>query len=247
MSPQQAHKTWGKGDIKKKNVVRICLLNFFHINWLAENFQESSKNTVPKMPLRQNLSTVSTPKRRPFKAAKASQSNSAIILQVAQQGAKLIPGCRVHQAGSWLAGRLSVRKLACMVYVYLHLGYFLMPVNIPYMDARGIEDVSWRWFPWWCKKTPWLAPEKISGKVGRFVQSENIIKCAKPWHWSQNCNTSWLPLQPPTNKKLPWRFLSRWRLRISPHGLASSQTYAKASVRTPNKMTRSYGTWTAHN
>ena len=29
---------------------------------------------------------------------------------------------------------------------------------------------------------------------------KNIRECAKPWHCSQNCNTSWLPLQPPTKK-----------------------------------------------
>lgn len=114
-----------RGHTHFKNVVRMCLLNFFHINWLAKIFKESSKNTMPNMPFKQNLSTVSTPKRRPFK------SRQSFPKQFGDNPANRLARCETHswrqvahQAGLWLAGRLSARKLACMVYVYLHLAYF---------------------------------------------------------------------------------------------------------------------------
>ena len=89
-------------------------------------FKESSKNTVPHATQTEFIYSIHSKGLKTLLKAKGSQSNSAIILQVVQQGAKLIPGCRTHQAGSWLAGRLSARKLACIWYIYLHLGYFLM-------------------------------------------------------------------------------------------------------------------------
>ena len=106
-----------RGHTNFKNVVRMCLLNFFHINWLAKIFNESSKNTVPHATQTEFIYSIHSKRLKMLLKAKGSQSNSAIILQIVQQGAKLIPGCRAHQAGSWLAGRLSVRKLACMVYL----------------------------------------------------------------------------------------------------------------------------------